>query len=302
MKKIFVTGSSGFLGRHLLEEIKEHHVYAPTSKELDLTNYSNLEKLNKKFDEIYHLAAWTQAGDFCLKNPGLQWIINQQINTNILSWWLKKNKNAKLIFVGTSCCYDENGDFKEESYLDDKPHESLLTYAMTKKMLLQGAISLEKQFGMQWLCVTPSTLYGKNYHDDGRQAHFIFDLINKIYKGKKYNENVKLWGSGDQKREIIHVKDFIKNMIKLNENKKNELFNIGAGRSHSIKEFAQIISNIMNYDYSKIVYDKTKYTGALNKELDINKIQNFNKNYLSELIPVETGIREIINSMKKKNG
>ena len=83
--------------------------------------------------------------------------------------------------------------------------------------------------------------------------------------------------------------------------KKNELYNIGAGRSHSIKEFAKIISSIIGYDNSKIIYDTTKYTGALNKELDINKIQNFNKNYLSELTPIETGISEIINLLKQKN-
>ena len=58
-----------------------------------------------------------------------------------------------------------------------------MTYA-TKKMLLQGAISMQKQYNMKWLCVVPSTLYGSSYHEDDRQQHFIFDLINKILKGK----------------------------------------------------------------------------------------------------------------------
>ena len=54
----------------------------------------DLFKIKNKFDEIYHLAAWTQAGDFCLKYPADQWINNQIINTNILNWW--KQKNQKL--------------------------------------------------------------------------------------------------------------------------------------------------------------------------------------------------------------
>ena len=106
-----------------------------------------------------------------------------------------KKSKAKLIFIGTSCCYDENGNFSEENYLLDKPHDSLMTYAMTKKMLLQGAISMQKQYNMKWLCVVPSTLYGPSYHEDDRQQHFIFDLIKKILKGKLKNKKVKLWGN-----------------------------------------------------------------------------------------------------------
>ena len=42
------------------------------------------------YDQIIHLAAWTQAGDFCLYHPGEQWIINQQMNTNVLAWNFKQ--------------------------------------------------------------------------------------------------------------------------------------------------------------------------------------------------------------------
>ena len=85
MKKILITGSSGFLGNHLTKflEKKKYKLILINSKNCDLTNYKNLIKFSKiKFDLIFHLAAWTQAGDFCLRHPGKQWLINQQINTN----------------------------------------------------------------------------------------------------------------------------------------------------------------------------------------------------------------------------
>lgn len=299
-KKIFITGGSGFLGRHLIKELsKDHKVYAPSSKKINLLNIKDLFKIKDKFDEIYHLAAWTQAGDFCLKYPADQWIKNQLINTNILNWWKQKNSKAKLIFIGTSCCYDENGNFLEENYLHDKPHSSLTTYAMTKKMLLQGAISMEKQYKMKWLCVVPSTLYGSSYHEDDRQQHFIFDLIRKILNGKYKNKKVKLWGNGLQKREIIHVNDFISNLIKVNKKINNEIINIGQGKNHSIKKFAITICKILNYDHKKVFYDKSKYVGALNKKINVNKIKKIIPTYQKNLTPLMIGLKETIKWYEK---
>ena len=109
-------------------------------------------------------------------------------------------------------------------------------------MLLIGAKEIEKQFNLKWLSFVPSTLYGPNYHTDNRQMHFIFDLIRKIILGKK-NKNyvVRLWGNGNQKREIIHVKDFIHSMYSL-MSLNNQVINIGSKKiiqlSFMLKLFA----------------------------------------------------------------
>ncbi len=199
--KILVTGSSGFLGTALCDflEKNKHELVRLTSKNCDLRKAESLQAFSgTRYDLIVHLAAWTQAGDFCLKYPGDQWIINQQINTNVLSWWQSSQPQAKLIFMGTSCAYAPGSNLVGSEYMKGEPIESLYTYAMTKRMLFQGARALNKQFGLRYLCAVPSTLYGPGYHTDGRQMHFIFDLIRKIIRGKEFGETVTLWGDGLQ--------------------------------------------------------------------------------------------------------
>jgi GDP-L-fucose synthase len=297
MMKIFVTGAGGFLGTKLCKRLVTdgHEVTAPSSKYCNLLDQSSLNKFETvKYDQIFHLAAWTQAGDFCLKYPGDQWINNQKINSNVLSWWSENQNQAKLIFMGTSCAYSPDYELSEENYMKGEPIESLYTYAMTKRMLLQGARAIDKQKNLKWLCAVPSTLYGSDYHVDDRQMHFIFDLIRKILKGKKYGEKVILWGDGQQKREIIHIDDFIENLLEINKKLTNEIVNIGAGSELTIREFANEICKIVKYDSSQIVYDQNRYVGSKSKLLDTKKIEKYNHNYKNNLISLKDGLGDVI--------
>src|SRR6266478_10174465 len=266
--KVAVTGSSGFLGVPLCKALESlgHVLLRMNSQDCDLTKTGSLEAVaTGTYDVIYHLAAWTQAGDFCLRHPGEQWIINQQINTNVLTWWQQRQAQAKLVFIGTSCAYAPGSSLREDEYLVGEPIDSMYTYAMTKRMLLIGARALNRQHGLKYLCAVPSTLYGPGYHVDGRQMHFIFDLIRKIIRGKEFGEPVVLWGDGHQKREVVLVDDFVRILWQLTERFDNEIFNIGAGQEHSIRAFAASICRIVGYPTEKIVYDSTRYVGATSK-------------------------------------
>jgi GDP-L-fucose synthase len=295
--KIFMTGGNGFLGSALNQRLISmgHEVVSPGSNECDLTRENSLEKFsNEKFDQIFHLAAWTQAGDFCINHPGEQWIINQKINTSILSWWQTRQPHARLVFMGTSCAYSPQVDLVEENYMHGEPIDSLYTYAMTKRMLYQGARAIENQYGLEWLCLVPSTLYGPSYHNDGRQMHFIFDLIRKILRGKYCNEPVILWGDGFQRRELVYIDDFIDALLVINSKKKNALINIGSGKEYTIRNFAETICNILDYDAKKIHYDTTKYVGAKSKKLCIEKLENLYPQYIQKQTSLPSGIKSVI--------
>jgi GDP-L-fucose synthase len=295
--KVFVTGGHGFLGTAITKNLaaQGHELVVPRSSECDLTNQDSLfEYSNESYDQIFHLAAWTQAGDFCLTHPGEQWIINQKINTNTLSWWAKSQPQAKLIFMGTSCAYSPGSALVEEDYMNGEPVESLYTYAMTKRMLLQGARAIEQQYGLNWLCAVPSTLYGPGYHTDGRQMHFIFDLIRKILRGKYHGDPVVLWGDGHQRRELVYLDDFIRTLLKINQIESNSLINIGSGIDFSIREFAEQICSCVDFDPRLIEYDTSKYVGAKTKKLSIKKLEVMYPRYLADATSLEVGISQVV--------
>jgi GDP-L-fucose synthase len=292
---MLVTGGTGFLGTALCGELEKrgHTLVKINSRNCDLTKADSLDQFNaEKFDRIFHLAAWTQAGDFCLYHPGEQWVINQRLNTNLLAWWQARQPQAKLICMGTSCAYAPEADLVEENYMLGDPIESLYTYAMTKRMLYAGLLALHKQYKLKYLCTVPSTLYGPGYHTDGRQMHFIFDLIRKILRGKNLGEPVVLWGDGHQKRELVFVQDFVGDLLKLAETRDNDLVNIGNGEEFSIRHYAETICRIVGYDFGKIQFDTTKYVGVKSKRLSTKKLTGL----LGELkrTRLEDGLRQTV--------
>jgi len=298
MVKVLVTGATGFLGRHLVKKLMalNYSVCISNTKIASLDNINNLFIYNDvKFDYIFHLAAKTKAGDYCLYHKGEQWIDNQILNTNILKYWKEYQPQAKLIAMGTSCSYSPDyTDLIETNYMLGQPDPGLYTYAMTKRILLNGLQSLEEQYGLKWLYFIPSTLYGPEFELD--DSHFIFDLIKKIYKGKHFNSEVELWGDGYQKRELIYVDDVINIILSLKD-LDNQIINLGSGDSKTIKEFAQVICDNLNYPSELIKYNKNKYVGVKEKKLNISKINNLLPNF--KFSSLEFGISKTINYLNQ---
>jgi len=276
--EILMTGATGFVGTGLSSHLESlgHRVVRLGSQACDLTKPDSLDRFDdRRYDQIYHLAVWTQAGDFCLHHPGEQWIIYQQINTNVLSWWQRRQPQAKLIAMGTSCAYACDRELIEDNYLEGQPIESLFSYGMTKRMLYVGLRSLGRQYGLRYLCLIPSTLYGPAYHVDGRQMHFIFDLIRKILQARSDGTAPVLWGDGHQRRELVLMDDFVKTAVHLAETVDDDLINIGAGEEYSIREFARIICELTGFEFERIRFDTTRYVGAKSKCLSVAKLRGY---------------------------
>ena len=101
------------------------------------------------------------------------------------------------------------------------------------------------------------------------------------------------WSS---KTRINFIDDFLSDLLELEAVVENDIVNIGAGTDHSIREFAGLICEIVDFDPEKIKYDETRYVGAKSKVLDCAKVrsvvQNFHRTELKE------GLRQTIKWMQ----
>lgn len=270
----FITGGNGFIGKELVNYLKKKEpnsfFFTPTSKELDLTKPLEIEQ--KNFDYIIHLAAYTQAGDFCDKFPFDQFEINNLINLNILQYWKNISPNAKFIALGTSVSYDGQFEMIEDNYLNGIPIEMYKSYAYSKRNLLIGLMSASKQYGLKYNYYIPSTVVGESYPFDGRNLHFIYDIARKfILFAKGKTNSIELIGDPMTKREVLNVKDFC-SMLHSTLHCENEIFNLGSIFNFTMEDLSNSFINILNIDPNVVTFSKNKGFGVKSKFLNSEKI------------------------------
>jgi len=290
MKAVLITGSSGFLAQHLFGALpKQTSVIQSSTTQNNLLHRDfGKDILPFSLDYIFHCAAFTKAGDFSLKHPGQQWEVNQDLNTAITKYWRHNQPQAKLITFGSSCGYSPGIDYKtEENYLSGSVDQYYYGYGNVKRAHLFAIESYAREFGLKYMYFIPSVFYGPNFKLD--DAHFIYDLIRKIYKGKTENAEVKLIGNGFQKRGLIFVKDAV-NIILDKLSEENQLINLTSKEDLTIREYAQIICNVLDYDFQKIIFNYKDYSGVDNKRLDDSKIRHYT------LTTFEEGIKQTIDN------
>jgi GDP-L-fucose synthase len=301
MKNALLLGGTSFLGGHLAAALRQRdwEVVSTGSRDFDLRNYDVPETLKSpKFSLIVLLSAWTQAGTFCDTHRGEQWLINQGINTNALRYWHEYQPQAKLVAFGTSVSYDETLGFREETYLEGVPHDKYAAYAWSKRSLLVGLQSLAKQFGYQYLYLIPSTLVGPNYHLDGRQLHFIYDIVRKCLRSQLDGGDVILWGDGHQRRELVDVRDAAEWILELAETVSDPIVNLGAGKDYSIRELAGMVCKIIDLPPERLKFDETAFVGVRAKILDISRLNILLPH--RRQTPVEETLGSVIEWAKEK--
>jgi len=273
--KIFVTGHKGLVGSAVMRRLKFYgynNVITIDKKKLDLKNQKKVFDFFKKnkFDGVINAAA-VVGGILINSKLKAKFIYdNITIQNNVIhGCYLSNTKN--LIFLGSSCIYPKfcKQPIKEKYLLTGELEKTNEYYAVAKISGIKMCESYNFQYKMNFKCLMPCNLFGINDNYDLESSHFFPALIKKIYQAKKNNNKfIKVWGTGQPKRELMYVDDLADACIYfLKKKTTHSLINIGSGKEKKIIDYVKFLKKKMNYKGS-IILDKSKPDGTPRKIID----------------------------------
>ena len=277
--KIYIAGHNGMVGSacwRLLKAKGYKNIIGYTSKDLDLREQNKVFEIIKKEKPNVIIDAAARVGGILAnsQNPYEFLLDNMLIQNNLIKTAHELNIE-KFIFLGSSCIYPKMArqPLKEEYLLTGPLEETNQYYAIAKISGVKLIEALRCQYNRDYVSLMPTNLYGPGDNYDLNNSHVIPAMLRKFFeaKEKKINE-VVLWGTGNPKREFLHVDDLAKAVLFSLENSLSDsLYNIGSGVEVSIKELSEIIQNIVGYD-GNVKWDHSKPDGTPRKLMDSSKI------------------------------
>ncbi len=201
---------------------------------------------------------------------------NLMIQTNVLhAAYLSGAK--KVLMLGSSCIYPKFAPqpMKEESLLSGYLETTNQAYAVAKIAGIIMAQSYNRQYGTDFISVMPCNLYGPNDNFDLENSHVIPALFRKIHEAKIAGaEFVEIWGTGNPRREFLHVDDLADACLFLMENyDSSEIINIGAGEDIRISELAALIKEVVGYE-GDMRFNLDMPDGTPRKLLDVSRLNS----------------------------
>jgi len=276
MEKILITGSKGFLGKHLTELLTgKYKLLTPSKSSLDVSSYEDFNNyvLYHKPDYVIHLAAVCGGIGANQKSPADFFVKNSQMSLNVLS--VCNNFNIKkLITLGTVCSYPKFTPvpFKEDDIWNGYPEETNAPYGIAKKNLLVGCKAFNDQYGSNFIHLIPVNMYGEYDNFDLEKSHVIPALLKKFIEAKNQgNPFVEVWGDGSASREFLYAGDCAKAIeLSIDSYNSPEPMNIGTGKEILIKDLVLLIKDIVGYK-GQIKFDESKPNGQPRRCLDTTK-------------------------------
>ena len=121
----------------------------------------------------------------------------------------------KFIFLGSSCIYPKMKQTLKEEYLLTGPlEETNQWYALAKISGVKLIEALRQQYNRDYISLMPTNLYGPGDNYDLETSHVIPALLRRFHEAKVNNRNeVFLWGTGNPKREFLHVDDLARAVL-----------------------------------------------------------------------------------------
>ena len=277
-----MVGSNGLVGsavsRNLEKSKKVTELITSTRKDTDLFSFNETNKLiTSTKPDIIIMSAAKVGGIMANNTQRTEFIIeNLKINMNIFESCLK-NKNIRIINLGSSCIYPLNAPnpIKEEYFMNGKLEPTNSPYAMAKIAAIEIGDAVSKQYGNEVINLMPTNLYGPNDRFSENDSHVIPGLIYRMHLAKiRKDETFSIWGTGTPLREFLYVDDLARAIeFLLDVEWTNNILNIGSNDEISIKDLSYLIKEVLSFN-GEILFDDSKPDGNPRKLLDSSLINN----------------------------
>jgi len=271
LKKILITGATGFIGNYLIPELTKNHKIIGISKKkrkssknfisssADITK-SNL-KVKNQFTDIIHMAAYSDV-NYCNLNPIKCYELNVKSTQRMLE--IARKKDSKFLFISSSHAY---GNLIKQPISENALCNPSTHYASSKRMSEILCETYSKTYGLDIQIARIFSVYGPK----SSKSNLIFNIINQMINNSKI-----ILGNTSPKRDFIFINDVIAGLIKIINSKKKgfEIYNIGSGKSISIENLVKNCFTVSNKKL-KIISSKEKKrkNEIMNIQANISKMK-----------------------------
>lgn len=302
--KILVTGGAGFIGSNVVDAYIEKGYEVVVVDDLSSGKEENINKkakfykldicdkaLEKAFEEgidiVNHHAAQVDVRK-SIADPAFDARINIEGSLNILENCRKYN-TKKIIFASSGgVIYGECGSVLPN---EDFPTSPISPYGISKYATECYLSSYEKIYGLRYTALRYGNVYGPRqdpYGEAGVVAIFSRKMLN--------NEEVNIFGDGEQVRDYIYVEDIVRANILCLEKGDNEIFNIGTGKCTSVNRLFSEMKQLTHYS-KEAVYKPARAGELIRSSLDVAKAEK--KLGWKEEVDLNRGLKKTIDFFMK---
>ncbi len=260
---------------------------------LDLTNESAVAEFFAEEKPAVVILAAAKVGGIKPNNdfPVEFLLENLRIQNNVIQSAYQTGVR-KLLFLGSSCIYPKFAPqpIPETALLSGPLEPTNEAYAIAKIAGIKLCQAYAREYGANFISAMPTNLYGPHDNFDLETSHALAALLRKAYEAKtRKDRELIVWGSGEPRREFLHVDDLGSACLFLLEKYDSpEIINVGCGEDILIRDLAELICDVVGFD-GELALDTTKPDGTPRKLLDTTKLRNLG---WQPTIPLRDGIAQ----------
>ena len=304
MSRIFLAGHGGMVGSAIQRKLEGdgHELITRSRQDLDLTDQAAVRTfLSRERPDVTIVAAAKVGGIGANSALPAEFIYQNLMIQNNLIHGSYEAGVERLLFLGSSCIYPKEAaqPMAESALLTGTLEPTNEPYAIAKIAGIKMCESYNRQYGVDYRSVMPTNLYGPNDYFHPKNSHVLPALLMRFHEAaQRGDEEVVVWGSGNPRREFLHVDDmadaslFVLSLDRTDYEAATQPMlshiNVGTGRDVSIAELAGLIANVTGFD-GEVSFDPSKPDGTMRKLLDVSLLDRLG---WSARIDLEDGIRQ----------